>query len=192
MNTAQLSIRQYIKAKDGNRPHLLDQAFAPDAILDMVVHTGSISFPPHVEGLGPIGDVLVRRFGQTFENVYTFCLGHPPEPQAKTFQCKWLVGMSDKHSGEARVGCGLYEWQFSPESGLVQRLTITIEHMKTLPATDLHCIMEWLSHLDYPWCRPEMLVSNAPDIDSLEEVIQYVTANIPTCSSPVDGASLSQ
>jgi hypothetical protein len=64
--------------------------------------------------------------------------------------------------------------------------------MKTLPATDLHCIMEWLSHLDYPWCRPEMLVSNAPDIDSLEEVIQYVTANIPTCSSPVDGSSLSQ
>jgi len=179
MNTAQLSIQQYIKAKDGNRPHVLPQAFAPDAILDMVLHTGSISFPSHVEGLGSIGDVLVRRFGQTFENVYTFCLGRPPEPEAKTFQCKWLVGMSDKNSGEARVGCGLYEWQFSPESGLVERLTITIEHMKTLPATDLHCIMEWVSHLDYPWCRPEALVSNAPKIDTLEEVIQYVAATHP-------------
>ncbi|MBV7496250.1 hypothetical protein KW837_18410 [Pseudomonas sp. PDM24] len=185
MNTAQQSIQQYIKAKDGNRPHLLPQAFAPDAILDMVVHTGSISFPPHVEGLGSIGDVLVRRFGQTFENVYTFCLGRPPEPQAKTFQCKWLVGMSDKSGGEVRVGCGLYEWQFSPESRLVERLTITIEHMKTLPATDLHCIMEWVSHLDYPWCSSQALVSNVPDIDTLEEVIQYLTANTPTCTSQV-------
>jgi len=185
MNTAQQSIQQYIKAKDSNRPHLLRLAFAPDAILDMVVHTGSISFPPHVEGLGSIGDVLVRRFGQTFENVYTFCLGLPPEPQAKTFQCKWLVGMSDKSCGEGRVGCGLYEWQFSPESRLVERLTITIEHMKTLPATDLHCIMEWVSHLDYPWCSSQALVSNAPDIDTLEEVIQYLTANTPTCTSQV-------
>ncbi|PBJ22056.1 hypothetical protein BSG18_27840 [Pseudomonas ogarae] len=50
MNTAQLSIQQYIRAKDGNRPHLLDQAFTPSAILDMVVRTGSIAFPDHVEG----------------------------------------------------------------------------------------------------------------------------------------------
>ncbi|WP_019717036.1 hypothetical protein, partial [Pseudomonas syringae] len=120
MNTAQLSIRQYIKAKDGNRPHLLDQAFASDAVLDMVVHTGSISFPPHVEGIGPIGDVLVRRFGQTFENVYTFCIGLPPEPQARTFQCKWLVGMSDKSSGEARVG-GVFQG-----SCRVNRLTMLL------------------------------------------------------------------
>ncbi|MFW0754817.1 hypothetical protein ACN1C3_08680 [Pseudomonas sp. H11T01] len=179
MNTAQRSIQQYINAKDGNRPHLLRQAFMPDARLDMVVHTGSISFPPHVEGLGPIGDVLVSRFGQTFENVYTFCLGCPPEPDAKTFRCKWLVAMTDKTSGEVRVGCGLYEWQFSPESGLVERLTITIEYMKTLPATDLHAIMEWVSRLDYPWCRPEELVSKAPDIGALEEVILYVTATLP-------------
>lgn len=180
MNTAQRSIQQYISAKDGNRPHLLDQAFAPDAILDMLVHTGSISFPPHVEGIDPIGDVLVRRFGQTFENVYTFCIELPPEPQAKTFRCKWLVAMSDKNSREARVGCGLYEWQFSAESGLVERLTITIEHMKTLPTTDVPCIMKWVSNLSYPWCRAEALVNNAPDIEALGEVIQYVTANIST------------
>ncbi|MNB97798.1 hypothetical protein D3C81_850690 [compost metagenome] len=178
MNTAQRSIQQYIHAKDGNRPHLLRQAFLPHALLDMVLRTEAISFPSHVEGLGPISEILVSRFGQTFENVYTFCLGCPPEPNAKTFQCQWLVGMSDKNSGEVRTGCGVYEWQFSPESGLVEKLTITIQHMKTLPATDLHAVMEWLSRLDYPWCRPEELVSNAPDIGALEEVIQYVTASL--------------
>jgi hypothetical protein len=176
MNTAQRAIEHYILAKDGNRPHLLSWAFVPAAILDMVVRTGSISFPPHVEGVGGIGDVLVRRFGQTFENVYTFCLGPPPEAGAKTYQCQWLVGMSDKSSGEARVGCGVYEWQFNAEAGLVERLTITIEHMKTLPASDLGSVMNWVSGLSYPWCSPQAAVSEAPDIDGIGEVLQYVAA----------------
>ncbi|MCP2072436.1 UNVERIFIED_ORG: hypothetical protein J2Y77_001872 [Pseudomonas lini] len=174
MNTALLSIQQYIHAKDGNRPHLLNQAFAPDAVLDMVVRTGSISFPGHVEGRAAIGDVLVRRFGQTFENVYTFCLGAPPAADANVFRCKWLVAMSDKSSGEARVGCGLYDWQFNPQSRLAERLTITIEHMKTLPASDLPAIMAWVSSLDYPWSSPAAAISNVPDLGELREVIQYL------------------
>ncbi|MBT2342373.1 MULTISPECIES: hypothetical protein [Pseudomonas] len=174
MNTARQSIQAYIQAKDGNRPHLLERAFVADAVLDMVVRTGAISFPDHVEGRTAIGDVLVSRFGQTFENVYTFCLGAPPAADAEAFQCKWLVAMSDKHSGEARVGCGLYDWQFHPESKRVQRLTITLEHMKTLPASDLPRIMAWVSPLDYPWCSLDAAMREVPDVSELQDVIQYL------------------
>lgn len=177
MNPAQSAIENYIKAKDGNRPHLLNHAFVPGATLNMVVRTGSISFPPHVEGIGAIGDVLVRQFGQTYENVYTFCLGLPPAVACSTYQCKWLVGMSDKSAGEARVGCGSYEWQFSPESGLVERLVITIEYMKVLPAAELSGIMNGLSRLNYPWCSPEAVLSSMPDLEALEAVVEYVKAN---------------
>ncbi|KGU83314.1 hypothetical protein E3Z27_14015 [Pseudomonas mediterranea] len=176
MNTAQRSIQQYINAKDANRPHLLDQAFTADATLDMIVRTGSISFPGHVEGREAIGDVLVRRFGQTFENVYTFCLGASPSENAKAFQCKWLVAMSDKHSGEVRVGCGVYDWQFEPASHRAERLTITIEHMATLPAADLAPVMAWVSALDYPWCDVRTIMDNAPDAAGLQAVLQYVAA----------------
>ncbi|MDU9022039.1 hypothetical protein [Pseudomonas corrugata] len=176
MNTAQRSIQQYINAKDSNRPHLLDQAFTADATLDMVVRTGSISFPEHVESREAIGDVLVRRFGQTFENVYTFCLNAPPSGDAEAFQCTWLVAMSDKHSGEVRVGCGLYDWQFEPESNLAEGLTITIEHMVTLPATDLAPVMAWVSAQDYPWCAVRALMNSVPDTAGLEAVLQYVAA----------------
>lgn len=178
MNTARLSIQRYIDAKDGNRPHLLDQAFTTDATLDMVVRTGAISFPGHVEGREAIGEVLVRRFGQTFENVYTFCLGAPPPADAKAFQCKWLVAMSDKNSGEVRVGCGLYDWQFEPESKRVEGLTITIEHMEILPTADLPVIMAWVSGLDYPWCDPQATLSNVPDVTELQPVIHYVRADM--------------
>ncbi|MBC3372784.1 hypothetical protein HU762_02415 [Pseudomonas sp. SWRI92] len=185
MNTARLSIQHYISAKDGNRPHLLGQAFTSVAILDMVVRTGSIAFPDHVEGRAAIGDVLVSRFGQAFENVYTFCLAPPPLADADTFQCKWLVAMSDKNSGEARVGCGLYDWSFDPQSRLAERLTITIEHMKTLPAADLPRVMAWASRLDYPWCRPEAAVDNAPDPAALEEVFEYVINPLAPVRGPV-------
>ncbi|UZE21153.1 hypothetical protein LOY67_13930 [Pseudomonas sp. B21-056] len=176
MNTAQRSIQHYINAKDSNRPHLLAQAFTAEAVLDMIVRTGSISFPGHVEGREAIGEVLVRRFGQTFENVYTFCLGAPPSANTKAFQCKWLVAMSDKHSGEVRVGCGVYDWQFEPGSNRAERLTITIEHMATLPAADLAPVMTWVSALDYPWCAVHAVMNNMPDIAGLQAVLQYVAA----------------
>ncbi|MFL6967451.1 hypothetical protein ACJ6X8_14575 [Pseudomonas alvandae] len=175
MTTAQRSIEHYIHAKDGNRPHLLDQAFTAGATLDMVVHTGSISFPDHVEGRRAIGDVLVSRFNQTFENVYTFCLEAPPADNIETFQCKWLVAMSDKHSGEVRVGCGRYDWRFSSSSSLAEGLVITIEHMKTLPAEELPAVMAWVSHLEYPWSNADAAVGTAPDSTPLEDVVQYIS-----------------
>ncbi|MCS6763850.1 MAG: hypothetical protein MO853_07600 [Candidatus Protistobacter heckmanni] len=72
------AIKTYIRAKDENRPYLMAQAFMPDAVLDMQVKTDAISFPSRSEGLATISDVLVSRFGQTYENVYTICLAEPP------------------------------------------------------------------------------------------------------------------
>ncbi|WP_434568372.1 hypothetical protein [Pseudomonas sp. Z3-8] len=176
MNSPQRSIEHYIRAKDGNRPHLLDQAFIQDAVLDMVVRTGSIAFPEHVAGRGAIGDVLVSRFNQAFENVYTFCLGNPPHANVRTYECKWLVAMSDKHSGEVRVGCGRYDWRFSSEYGLSEGLTITIEHMKTLPAAELTEVMAWVSGLEYPWCDAAAVLGEVPDSRALEDVVQYLSS----------------
>lgn len=129
-----LAIEKYILAKDGNRPDLLRQSFASGATLDMVLNTNVISFPSHVAGRAGISDVLVSRFGETYENVYTFCLGEAPSNSAAHHANKWLVGMSTKATGELRVGCGRYDWHFSSTTGLVQHLTITIEHMHVYPA----------------------------------------------------------
>jgi len=85
MKTPSESIAAYLHAKDGNRPHLLAQAFTDDAMLQMAVHTGAISFPPVSRGRETIGEVLVRRFGQSYENVYTFCPASPPEAGAQVF-----------------------------------------------------------------------------------------------------------
>lgn len=166
------SIAGYIRAKDGNRPHLLDAAFAPDATLRMVVQTDAIAFPPTSQGREAIAQTLVRRFNQTYENVYTFCLGAPPQADAESFSCDWLVAMSEKESGAVRIGCGRYDWVFDRASHQVQALTITIAAMEILATDTLTPVIDWAASLPYPWCGIEAAAAVAPPIPGVLRVLQ--------------------
>jgi hypothetical protein len=64
-------LRAYFHAKDEDRPHLLDGVFSIDARLDIRNPSEQISFPAVTVGLAGIADVLVRRFNQAYENVYS-------------------------------------------------------------------------------------------------------------------------
>ncbi|GGB86608.1 hypothetical protein GCM10011352_10630 [Marinobacterium zhoushanense] len=177
MPTPADAITAYLHAKDGNRPHLMRRAFGADAKLEMQVNTGSISFPPLSEGREAISEVLVRRFGQTYENVYTFCLAEPPVERRETFACDWLVVMTEKESRAVRVGCGRYDWCFSSESGLVEQLRITIDVMQTLPPEWAENLTDWASALPYPWCSVEMAKAAAPEQEGLGAVFERLLPN---------------
>lgn len=123
------NIETYIRAKDGNRPHRMVEAFAQNARLSMLVKTSDIAFPSSVEGRDAIESVLVREFAAQYENVYTFCLSDPPS-DTNVFVCDWLVCMTEKATGAARLGFGQYEWH--GDFGLVGSLRITIEEMRVL------------------------------------------------------------
>lgn len=174
MKTPSAAITAYLHAKDGNRPHLLAQAFTDDALLQMTVHTGAISFPPVSRGREAVAELLVRRFGQSYENVYTFCLASPPEVNSEVFRCDWLVAMTEKDSRAVRVGCGRYDWCFSPPSCLAESLSITIETMQTLPAPHTDEVMDWVAGLPYPWCPAGTAQQGAPDIPQLAPVLGYI------------------
>src|SRR5439155_9782103 len=125
-------------------------------------------------GIASITDVLVRKFGQTYENVYSFSLERPPL-RAISFSCDWMVGMSEKSTGSARVGCGRYDWHFQAEPPwLVDRLGITIEGMLVLPSSSLEMLFGWLTRLPYPWCEPSVIARTAPAIDGLAPVLKYI------------------
>ena len=167
-------LRTYFRAKDENRPHLMHKVFCEEATLEMHVHTGSIAFPAISCGVAAITDVLVRQFDRTYENVYSFYLQRPPEA-ATDFSCGWLVGMSEKDSGNVRVGCGRYDWQFERDlSGLAERLTITIEAMEVLPPSQLVPVLGWLERLAYPWSSASAAIASAPAIEALAPVLQHI------------------
>lgn len=172
------AVSNYILAKDGNRPVLMRRAFAQNADLEMVVKTDAISFPSSAKGVNAISEILVRRFGIDYENVYTFCLSRPADTDRKHFACHWLVGMSAKADGQVRVGAGRYDWQFDSD-GLVEKLVITIEAMNTFPATELEATMNWLSGLPYPWCTPDEALDGMPKAAGLAAIEAYVKQAAP-------------
>lgn len=165
------SIETYILAKDGNRPHLMLRAFAADAELEIDVKTDEISFPTTVEGLLGISATLVSQFAQRYENIYTFCMGTPPD-NAAAFRCDWFVCMTEKLSGAVRLGFGDYQWLCRDDSGIISKLKITIEEMRTLPSESGDSIFEWARMLPYPWCPQDMLLQSAPSIPVLQEVVR--------------------
>lgn len=170
----ELRLRNYFQAKDGNRPHLLAAVFCETATLEMVLKTGTISFPPISQGIDAIGDVLVRRFAQTYENVYSFYLQRPPR-DATRFACDWMVGMSEKATGALRIGCGRYDWAFQTSAPyLVDRLVITIESMLMLDRSHERSIMPWLASLPHPWCAAQDIVGTAPPLAALDPVLSYL------------------
>ena len=178
MLTPAESICTYIKAKDGNRPHLLDRAFTEDAVLQMLVRTEANSFPASSVGREAIAETLVRRFNQTYENIYTLCIGAPPAANLETFSCEWLVAMSEKQGGAVRVGCGQYDWSFSLADHRVRVLTITIEAMEILPAESLAPVMKWVSALPYPWCTRVAIMEASPNISGLHHVLQMLRPEV--------------
>ncbi|MCD5994248.1 nuclear transport factor 2 family protein [Pseudomonas sp. CDFA 602] len=173
MNATANTLEHYLYAKDGNRPDLLRQCFTADATLEMRVHTDTISFPSQVSGRPGIAATLVRDFGQRYENVYTFYVGAPPQPGVARFDCKWLVGMSVKETGELRLGFGEYQWRFSLESGLAEHLKITIDDMQVFAPDTLEPVMDWLQSLTYPWCLPEHVLTGIPPISYANSIADY-------------------
>ena len=173
------TVETYFFAKDGNRPFLMRRAFHTDAELEMIVKTNAITFPAHTKGLAAIEDVLGRRFANDCENVYTFGLSRPTEANRHQFTCNWLVGMSEKGNGPIRVGCGRYDWFFTPdEPCLCRRFVITIDVMEILPAHMIDEVMGWLTSLPYPWCTPEQATAHMPAAPGLEAVRSYLTSTI--------------
>jgi hypothetical protein len=165
------SIESYILAKDGNRPHLMTRAFAQDASLTMTVQTAAISFPGEVKGREAIATVLVSGFAMQYENVYTFCVSALPSDDQNEFACDWLVCMTEKSTGAARVGYGRYDWVVDPQSKAVTQLRISIEEMATLPKATRDGLLNWAGKLPYPWCPREALAKNVPDIDAVARVL---------------------
>jgi hypothetical protein len=161
-------VRTYIAAKDTNRPHLVPRVFARTATVEMTVKTDAIAFDPQATGPEAIAEMLVRRFAQQYENVYTFCLCDPPPIDALRLDCGWLVVMSERQTQRVRAGFGRYAWEWQPQVELrVQRLSITIERMDVLDEGVGDATFAWAERLPYPWCPSDRMQGAPVPVDAL-------------------------
>ena len=173
-------IHRYVRAKDQNRPHLLQQVFCTDAILDMKVESENITFPAQTCGLAAISQLLVSDFSQSYENIYTYCIEESISITANRLSCQWLVIMSDRETGQLKVGTGDYLWTFSElAEGLnkthkVQSLVIAIAHMLLLDPSQNPQILQLTETLAYSWCSRADVLALMEDIDDLKSICEAI------------------
>lgn len=182
--TTRTILRDYLRAKDENRALFLRRGFAPDAFLSMVLNTGEIDFPAESMGVDAVAQTLAVRFNQTYENIFTFYLGEPDEnARYDAYHCSWLVGMTEKATGNVRVGCGTYDWLFDDTPYRAKALRITIEHMRSLPPADADGVFDWLLAAPYPFTQPAVLAAGMPALPALDPIRAYLAAPLRAAGS---------
>jgi hypothetical protein len=184
-HTPEEVLRGYFHAKDESRPMLLDEVFAPNA--ELVIHNDSpnIAFPAVTRGRSSIAQVLVRDFSLAYENVYSFYLRRPVGG-VQEFVSPWLVGMSERATGQPRVGGGIYTWSFDPDPpNLATKLVIRIDVMQVLPESMFDDVFAWLQALEYPWLSVPQALQSIPTHEALCPIAAFLAAASPIAERSV-------
>jgi len=171
------AIENYILAKDGNRPFLLEHAFTDNAALKVITQTDAIKFPTTLTGRQAIADTMVSNFNQQFENIYTICIDERPQISNNEYHCHWLVVMTEKQTMSLRTGWGRYEWKYDSQDNRVQSLDITIVDMQTSSSSaETPAVLLWVSKLPYPWCSLSNIITDAPKQHlGIDNFIRYLS-----------------
>ncbi|NIB43639.1 hypothetical protein HBA55_28785 [Pseudomaricurvus alkylphenolicus] len=162
-------VRTYIRAKDDNKPHLARQIFSASSFVRVSWDRSLLPYPSELIGADDITTLLCQEFNQRFENIYTFCLSHPPDNTGSNiFHCPWLTTMTARKGAEVYVGCGTYEWLFTyNESAKVNQLAISTDHMIRLKPRHQNEVLDWLGQAQYPWGNVGELLGTMPRLESL-------------------------
>lgn len=160
MKTPKDLLEHYVLAKDGNRPLLILECHAADALLTYSIATDTISFPARVAGADAIAQTLVRDFRKKFDCCRTYYVCDALPGNARSIVClPWLVIMRQISNQALRIGRGWYRWQFEGDAAgmRVSAMHIHIERMDVIEDREGEKRDELHAALPYPWLAPAIL-----------------------------------
>ena len=160
MNTPTHVLETYLRAKDDNRPSLILDCYAPDAVLTYSIATDTISFPARVVGADPIAQTLVRDFRKNFDRCRTYYVCDPAAWAGGGIDfLPWLVIMRQMSNSALRLGRGYYRWEFDTDAARIRvaAMHIHIDRMDVIEDIDGARLQILQSALPYPWLLPEAL-----------------------------------
>ena len=180
MSTPQHLLERYVEAKDLVRPHLMQEIYAPDAVLTFSIATDSITFPARVAGIAGMTQTLVVDFGARFSRCKTYYVcDSPPQEGGKIATVPWLVLMREPARACLRVGQGHYEWTFEQRGhGVVQvvAMHIHIGRMDAIDDPDGHLLNAAQSALPYPWLPPTVMLSEFETLAEADPALAFLKA----------------
>ncbi|MGH8679661.1 MAG: hypothetical protein ACREUQ_15100 [Burkholderiales bacterium] len=160
MESARELLETYLEAKDLNRPDLILDCYAPNAVLTFSIATATISFPARISGADAIAQTLVRDFRKTFTQCKTYYVCESVDADSRKInKLPWLVVMKEVSRPILRLGKGYYTWQFElgDRTRRVSAMHIHIERMDAVEDPDEDILHALQSALPYPWLRPATL-----------------------------------
>jgi len=160
MTSPQWLLERYVEAKDLTRPHLMQDVYAPGAVLTYSIATDTIAFPSKVEGPEGITNTLVVDFATRFDRCKTFYVCDSVPPQGVSLRVPWLVLMRERAASALRIGKGYYLWEFTqPEPLRVTSMHIHIARMDSIADPQGSLLSAGQAVLPYPWLKPAALRS---------------------------------
>lgn len=169
MNVYVQHVNGYLKAKDENKPNLMESIFEEDAVLIMNVQSQNIDFPSRVQGCAQISKILVEDFAVQYEDVYSFCLEESLHITNDELSVDWFVCMRDKKTKDLKLGQGKYKWQFNSNKK-VKLLEIDINKMHILLKKQSSKVFEWINKIPTKWVLKESLVEQNKNNSVFEEI----------------------
>jgi hypothetical protein len=160
MNSPKDLLEAYLQAKDFDRPSVILETYAEDAVLTYSIATDTIAFPARVVGADAIAQTLVRDFRKKFDccKTYYVCDSAPAAGHDIDF-LPWLVIMREVSSSALRLGKGYYRWAFAHGAAAmrVSAMHIHIERMDVITDDDGAKRQALHDALPYPWLPPRAL-----------------------------------
>lgn len=166
----------YIKGKDEDKYHLLEDIYSKSAEVEFEINSDNISFPSTINGNIEIAKVLSKDFNQNYTKVKTYYLVKPQPNQLKVYKQNWLVVMKDIATGLTRVGTGHYDWHLiKSNNGLkIEKHNIYIHVMTQIIDDDSAELVRIQKELNYPWVKKENVLHVLAGNDSFECITQYL------------------
>jgi hypothetical protein len=175
MSTPKALLERYVEAKDLVRPHLMQEIYAPDAVLTFSIETSSIAFPEHVSGLESITQTLVVDLAARFGRFKTFYVcDEPPRDDDDLAVIPWLVLMRETAASCLRAGRGYYKWTFGGEPTRVRAMHIHIDRMEPVDDPDGRLLSAAQSGLPYPWLPPASMRSRFDSLIASDSAFAFL------------------
>ena len=162
-------IEKYMTAVQSNQTDLIKEVFIHDASLEIKAHTTYVSFPKLTKNAEEVAKVLVKDFGEKYENISTFCFIDTLSNEKDSITCNILICMQEKESKSILLSYGLYVWEFSEGSATkVSKLNIEIEKLLVLNPSQEKIISTWISNLPQYWVERKEVLKSMPSLQHIK------------------------
>ncbi len=167
-------LRDYLRAKDAQVPHLFARVFTDDAIF---IATHAVESP--VSGSEPtVGleavTTLFREMGRQCENIVTVVPSETVRESAGLVTSDWVVALTLRNGAPGFVGWGTYQWTLAACGTRAVQLAVHFAGKVALNADLATPVLDVLVDQSHPFCSTTDLKQASSEVPELMPLVRWL------------------